>query len=65
MYVKKDLTLAPLLESQVEEDPPFVGEKGGSNEPVQKRVVDKTFYGRVKLSGDRSVIEEEDHRYLS
>ena len=33
MYVKKDLTLAPLLESQVEEDLPQAGEKGASNEP--------------------------------
>lgn len=52
MYVKKDLKLAPLLESQIEEDlpgPTLIGEK-----EKDKKYVDKTFYGRIKLTGDKS-----------
>ena len=52
MYVKKDLTLAPLLESQIEEDlpvPTLAGESKG---------VDKTFYGRIKLTGEADSIAE-------
>lgn len=54
MYVQKDLTLAPLLE-RVEEDP--IGADREVNVAGSK--IDKTFYGRIKLTDDR----ESSHHY--